>query len=100
MQDQASEAAKLIADPLQNYAAVQTGISGRTDTSIPDVAAAMYALDSSLGTAESALVKVVTEPSLARGQTVIGLTLNERVSMIASDAEFSQLAQVFTDLSI
>jgi inosine-uridine nucleoside N-ribohydrolase len=83
----------LIAEPLQTYAIVQTVFDGRKDVSIPDVAAAMYALDSSLGTAESALVKVVTEPSLARGQTVIGLTPNERLSMIASDAELNRLAQ-------
>jgi inosine-uridine nucleoside N-ribohydrolase len=88
-----SVAAKLIAEPLQTYAMVQTVFGDTTDVSIPDVAAAMYALDSSLGTAQSALVKVVTEPSLARGQTVIGLNLNERLSMIASDAELNRLAE-------
>lgn len=93
LQTQGSEAAGLIAEPLQNYVAIQTGPGGRTDASIPDVAAAMYAVDPSLGTVESALVKVTTEPGLARGQTVIGLTWDERVSMIASDAELSQLAE-------
>lgn len=88
-----SVAAKLIAKPLQTYAIVQTVFGDRTDVPIPDVAAAMYALDSSLGTAQSALVKVVTEPSLARGQTVIGLTQSERLPMIASDAELNRLAQ-------
>lgn len=95
---QGSEAAKVIAEPLSMYAAVQTETSGTTDVLLPDVTAAMYAVDSSLGTAESALVKVVTQPSLARGETVIGLTMNERVSIIAEDAELSQLAQqVFSD---
>lgn len=97
LQYQGSEVAELIAEPLQLYATAQTASSATTDVLIPDVAAAMYALDSSLGTAQSAFVRVVTS-SLARGETIIGLTLTERVSMIASDAELSRLAdQVFSD---
>lgn len=97
LQNQGSEVAELIAAPLQFYATAQTLGGGTTDVSIPDVAAAIYALDSSLGTAQSALVRVVTS-SLARGETIIGLTTFERVSMIASDAELSRLAdQVFSD---
>lgn len=98
LQTQGSQAAKLIAGPLKNYAVAQTSLGGATDASIPDVAAAIYAVDSSLGTTQSALVKVVTQPGLARGETDIGLTLIERVSLIASDAELSQLAdQVLSD---
>ena len=92
LQSQDSGAAKLIAGPLQTYISVQTGLAGITDVSIPDVAAALYAVDSSLGTDQSALVKVVTQPSLARGQTIIGSTLNERISIIASNEELSRLA--------
>ena len=97
-QTQDSKAAKLIAQPLQLYANAQTQSAGRTNMSIPDVAAAIYAVDSSLGTAQSALVKVLTQPSLARGETIIGLTETERLFIIASDAELSRLAaQVFSD---
>ena len=87
-----TEAAQLIAGPLERYADVQTQFGGSTDASIPDLTAAMYAVDESLGTTKSALVKVLTESNLARGETVTGLTLIERLSMIASDAELSELA--------
>ena len=83
---QDSLGAKAIALALQRYAFAQTATTGTTNVSVPDLAAAMYAVDSSLGTAESALVKVVTQPGLARGETLSALTLNERLSTIASDA--------------
>jgi len=98
LQTQGNQATKLIAGPLQDYAAAQTGLGSNTSASFPDVTAAMYAVDSSLGTSQSALVKVDTDPGLARGETVVGLTLNQRIQLIASDAELSQLAeQVFSD---
>lgn len=97
-QTQDSKAAKLIAQPLQLYTTAQTPSADKTNVSIGDVAAAIYAVDSSLGTAQSALVKVLTQPSLARGETIIGLTETERLFIIASDAELSRLAnQKFTD---
>lgn len=85
------EAIKLIAGPMQRYAINQTMLGGRTSASFPDVVAAMYAVDSSLGTSQSALVKVGTS-GLARGETVIGLTPSERLPMIASDSELSEVA--------
>lgn len=98
LQNRGSKAAKLIAGPLENYTLAQTILGSTTEVSIPDVTAAMYALDTSLGTAQSALVNVVTDSNLARGETVIGLTPNERISMIASDAEFNGLAdRAFSD---
>lgn len=99
LQTQNSQAAKLIAGPLKSYAVAQTNLGGATDASIPDVAAVIYAVDSSLGTTQSALVKVVTS-GLARGETDIGLTLNERISLIASDEELNQLVdQLFSDFN-
>jgi inosine-uridine nucleoside N-ribohydrolase len=93
-----SDAAQLIAGPMQFYAATFTGLGGESDAAFPDVTAAIYAINPRLGTAESALVKMVTEPSLARGQTIIGLNLMERLSMIASPEELSELAvQAMTD---
>lgn len=68
---------------------------GGTQASLPDPSAVIYALANELGTAQSALVEVLAGkkiPEVVRGQTVIGLTLNERITMIASDAQLSQIA--------
>jgi len=97
LQERGNQATKLISGPLQDYASVQTGFGGSISASFPDVTAAMYAVDSSLGSSQSALVKVDTELGLARGETVVGLTLNQRIQLIASDAELSQLAREFSD---
>ncbi|NTU77839.1 MAG: nucleoside hydrolase [Chloroflexales bacterium] len=71
------------------------GEAGRA--AIPDAAAAVYALYPDLGGAQSALVKVVVDDGLARGQTVIAADLANRIPMIADDAELSALAdQAFT----
>ncbi len=60
---------------------------------VPDVAALMYALDPGLGAEQSALLKIVPKPDLVRGQSVIGLSFNERLTMIASDDEISALVE-------
>jgi len=59
---------------------------------IPDAVAAIYALRPELGTATSSLVDVATAAGLTRGQTVIAITLNSKIEMIADDAELSALA--------
>jgi purine nucleosidase len=62
---------------------------------LPDPVAVIYALENTLGTAQSALVKPLAGegiPEMVRGQTIIGITLNERITMIASDAELSAIA--------
>ena len=67
---------------------------GETPT-LPDPVAVMYALKNGLGTAHSALVKPLAGegiPEMVRGQTIIGMTLNERITMIASDADLSAIA--------
>ncbi|MFQ6101092.1 MAG: nucleoside hydrolase [Anaerolineae bacterium] len=95
LMEDGNPAAQLIAGPMQMYAQMQAGFGGATEIAYYDVAAAMYATKTSLGTAESALVKVVTEESLARGQTVIGLDVGERVTMIASVEELNMLVYQF-----
>lgn len=77
---------------------------------LPDPVAMMVALDPSLALAQPALVKVLgraqleedeaTAPSLARGQTIIGLSVAERVAMIATNAEFDQLSVLSLDLTL
>lgn len=71
------------------YAGVQ--LQAAPAASIPDLAAMIYALQG-LGTATSGLVKVVDDPDLVRGQTVIGLNFSEKATMIASDREMSRIA--------
>ncbi|HMQ31205.1 MAG TPA: nucleoside hydrolase [Chloroflexaceae bacterium] len=69
--------------------------SGRNP--IPDAAAVVYALHPELGSAQSALVKVIADDGLARGQTLIATDLSSRMPLIAGDAELSSLAdQAFT----
>jgi inosine-uridine nucleoside N-ribohydrolase len=47
---------------------------------------------------QSALISVQIPDGIARGQTIIGLSLNDRIQMLATDAELSFIAdQVFTD---
>jgi len=84
--------ARLIAGPLEFYRQALTMGAAREEVGVPDVAATMYAVDPTRGEEQSALVKVVTDSDLARGQTVIGLTFTERLTMIASDDELSVLA--------
>ena len=63
-----------------------------------DPTAAVLAMRPDLGTVQSALVFVQTQDGVTRGQTVMGLTVPERVSMIADDAELSAIAvQAFSD---
>lgn len=86
----------LLAAALGPYFQVQLA-NGVTEVNIPDVAAVIYALQPSTAVATSALVRVATADDFTRGQTVIATTINDRVSLIADDAELSALAdQAFT----
>ena len=67
---------------------------------LPDPVAAIYALLPHLGTPQSALVKILAEymPQYVRGQSIIGLSFEERLAMIADDQELNQLIDLaFTD---
>lgn len=81
----------LLAAALGPYFQVQLA-NGVTEVSIPDAAAAIYALQPATATATSALVRVGVSDDFTRGQTVIATTVNDRVSLIAGDAELSALA--------
>ncbi|MCP4360137.1 MAG: nucleoside hydrolase [Chloroflexi bacterium] len=91
--------AQLIAGPLQQYANVQMGLGGAAFASVPDVTAVMVAVQPNfVHTVEPALVKIITHDGLASGESVMGFTFNERIMMIADDAELSALAdQVWAD---
>ncbi|HWQ15920.1 MAG TPA: nucleoside hydrolase [Roseiflexaceae bacterium] len=85
---------QFLAQPVGAYMMAQTqGASG--PAAIADVAAAVYVLRPHLGQATSALVDVSTDTGLTRGQTVMATTVNQRVTMIATDAQLSELADKF-----
>lgn len=81
---------QFLAPAIQQYANVQLANTGRAG--IPDAVAAVLAFQPGQGTQQSALVKVITEKNPARGQTVVGLTSGERVTMIASEQQLNALA--------
>jgi inosine-uridine nucleoside N-ribohydrolase len=89
-------AIKFLSSAIQQYANVQLANTGRAG--IPDAVAAVLALQSEEGTRTSALIKMVLQDSLARGQSIVGLTAGEKVTMIATDQELSDMAELaFTD---
>ncbi len=98
---------QLLAGALQTYYDVQTMTAGRDKASVPDVTAVMLALGGQTFVKEeqTALVKmvpgIVGEPDperLGRGQSIMGLTVPEKIPMIANDVELSDLAQrAFTE---
>lgn len=68
------------------------------DVAIPDAAAVIFALQPSVATPISALVQVETNWGKAKGQTIIGTTLEQRIPMIASEEELNTLAdRAFSD---
>ena len=79
--------------PIQQYTRLYTEVGGQTAAAIPDLAAALVAADPTLATTQPALVKVITDEGLTRGQTIIGQTFAEQITMIAGDDEIGQLAQ-------
>lgn len=84
--------ARLLAGPLSAYAQVQTGLGGASAAAIPDATAILAVLEPGLATRQSALVDVIAEPRIVRGQTIIGIGLSEKIPMIADDEELSTLA--------
>ena len=65
---------------------------------LPDPVAAIYALETVLGDAQSSLTRVVSGPGVpeyVRGQTVVAIDFAERIPLIADDAELSSLADLF-----
>ncbi len=83
----------LLRAPLHQYTRLYTEVGGQTAATIPDLAAVLVAVDPTLATTRPALVKVITADGLTRGQTIIGQTFSEQVTMIADDDEMGRLAQ-------
>lgn len=88
---------QFLAQPLGMYMMAGTQGAGGP-SAIPDVAAVAYVLQPALGTATSGLVDVATDSGLTRGQTVMGFTAAQKMTMIAGDDELSALAdRMFSD---
>jgi pyrimidine-specific ribonucleoside hydrolase len=88
----ASPIVQFLAPAIQQYADVQIANTGRAG--LPDAVAAVLALRPAEGSQQGALVRVVLEPGLARGQSVVGLAPSERIAMVADDSELSALADL------
>jgi len=84
---------RFLVPALLNYITVQEQNGGAAV--VPDALAALFAVDSSVGTTLPALTKIVTEAGKARGQSIVGLSVAERIGMIATDDELSALAEAF-----
>jgi inosine-uridine nucleoside N-ribohydrolase len=82
---------QFLAAPINAYAAAQTQGTGGKIT-IPDAVAAAYVLYPQIATPLGAIVAVQTDAGQTRGQTIIATDPNEKVFMIADDAELSALA--------
>jgi purine nucleosidase len=92
---------KLIAPALQQYAslfATPTGRHGKLRVALYDPTAAVLAVHPDWATPQSGLVVVQTPDGPARGQTIMALTMADHLSLLASDAELSAIAdQVYSD---
>ncbi|HEY0606837.1 MAG TPA: nucleoside hydrolase [Herpetosiphonaceae bacterium] len=80
---------RFLVQPLRGLLAAFAQLTGTAQANLPDVVAMMVALDPALATTEEALVKIITDDCLARGQTIVGLSFIERLTLIATDAELS-----------
>jgi inosine-uridine nucleoside N-ribohydrolase len=88
---------QFLASVLTPYFQAETQGAGGEAT-VPDAAAAIYAVLPELGTATSSLVDVATDAGLTRGQTVMAIDTNSKIFMIADDAELSALVdRVFSE---
>jgi inosine-uridine nucleoside N-ribohydrolase len=83
---------RFLAGPLVPYLS-SLAQGQRQQLPIPDLVAAIYALHPEYGQAASALVEVVVDSSIARGQTIIATDVQGRVQLLADEAELESLAQ-------
>ncbi|MCA9981036.1 MAG: nucleoside hydrolase [Anaerolineales bacterium] len=99
LQASSNPIAQTLAGPLSFYYGLVSQQGGEDFAPLYDVAAVQYAVRPQFAKeAEYALVKIVMDPGLAFGQTIIGNDLDEVIPLVADDAELSALADaVFAD---
>jgi inosine-uridine nucleoside N-ribohydrolase len=86
---------RFLMQPLRDLLRVFQQLIGIEYAVLPDLVTMMVALDPSLARTQPALVKIVTDQSLARGQTVTALNFLEHLVLVGSDAELSALVDRF-----
>jgi inosine-uridine nucleoside N-ribohydrolase len=86
-----AEVMRFLAEPMARYAAVTRSFG--EPVTFPDIVAAVVALEPSVATlAKPALVRVIAgRDALTRGQSIIGLSINERLTMIEGGAALQLL---------
>ncbi|MCP4363397.1 MAG: nucleoside hydrolase [Chloroflexi bacterium] len=88
----------LLYPPLRRYISIQNQLGGVAAATLPDLVAAMVAADKNLAVSKPATVQIMAGPGPVRGQSVIGFTLQERVSMALNDNDLDRLADnAFSD---
>lgn len=80
----------LLAHLLEGY--LQAGSHQALAMPLPAVAAAVYALHPQLGKGHLAVVRVIAEGELIRGQTIMALTERQRATVALGASGFEQLA--------
>ena len=93
--ERGSVGGRFLVQPLTGLLGAFERLAGVASANLPDVVTMIVALDPSLAQAQPALVKIITDQSLARGQTIVALNFLERLTLIASDAELSALVDRF-----
>lgn len=95
--DQATSTERFTASA-SNRTGNRTNHANRVTIPLFDPTVAALVFKPEWGTAQSGLVFVQTPDGVTRGQTIIGLTISDRLQMLASDAELSAIADaVFSD---
>jgi len=80
---------------INQYAGVQAQNGG--PVLFPDVAATVFAAELAVGSSQPTLVKISAGQPQNRGQSIVALSVPERLALLADDAELSSLAvQAFT----
>ena len=88
-------AVQQLAFAINQYAGVQAQNGG--PVLFPDVAATVFAAELAAGSSQPTLVKMAAGQPQNRGQSIVALSVPERLALIADDAELSSLAvQAFT----
>lgn len=93
---QGNNAVQQLAPALQEYANAQTRNGAKI--LFPDLTATLFAADATLGLSQPAQLLMATGSPQVRGQSLVALSLAERLALIADDAELTAIAvQTFTN---
>ena len=93
---QGNDAVQQLAPAIQEYANAQTRNGAKI--LFPDLVATIFATDATVGLSQPAQLLMATGSPQVRGQSLVALSLAERLALIADDAELTAIAvQTFTN---